>query len=181
MAFKSSYHLQLDQLPKMDAEVVLVGGHDSKMAFESSYQLWAFRLPKPDAKRPSTRGHDSKLHAEGASFRAHKSKVAFKSCNHLRPCRLTKLDDEGALAGQATQMWPSSLRTIRSYAGYPSWTLKGLKLGVTTPRWPSNNRSTICSRAGYPSWTTKGRQVGLTTLSWTLSLLTICNRTGCLS
>jgi len=133
MAFKSSHHLQLCRLPKMEAEVVLVGGHDSEMAFESTYHLRLCRLPKLHAQRPSTRGHDSKFHAKGASFATHKSKVALKSSYHLRPCWLTKLDNEGASAGHTTHMWPSGLLTIRSHAGYPSWTLKWHLLSVTTP------------------------------------------------
>ena len=108
------------------------------MAFKSSYHLRLCRLPKVDAERPTARGHNSKLHSEGASFGAHESKVAFKSSCHLRPCWLTKLDDEGALAGHSTKMWPSSLLTIRSHAGYPCWTLKGRLLSFTTPMYPSS-------------------------------------------
>jgi len=61
MTFKSSYHLQPCQLPKLDAEGPSVGGYDSKMAFKSSYHLQPCWLPKLDAGGASVGGHDSNM------------------------------------------------------------------------------------------------------------------------
>jgi len=54
---------------------------------------------------------------------------------------------------------PSSLLTIYSRAGYPSWTLEGRHLRIAN----TNGLLSllfICSRAGYPSWTLEEHQFG---------------------
>jgi len=73
--------------------------------------------------------------------------MAFKSWYHLQSCQLPKLDTGGASVGSHDFKRPLSLLIIRSHAGYPSWTLEGRQLGVTTLRWHSND----FSREGTPN------------------------------
>jgi len=58
--------------------------------------------------------------------------MAFKFSYHLKLCRLPKLDTRMASVAGHDYKRPSSLLTICSHASYPSWTLEGLQLGVTT-------------------------------------------------
>ena len=85
--------------------------------------------------------------------------IAFRPSYHLQLCRLSKLDAGGVLVGGHDSKWHSSLLTIYSHADYPSWTLEGCQLGVTTSKWPSS-LPTSYSRAGYPSWMLEGHQLG---------------------
>ena len=116
--------------------------------------------------------------------------MAFKSSYRLQPCRLSKLDAGGISWGSRLQ-WPSTPPTTCSRADYPSWTLEGRQLWVTTTnglqvflplaavsiaqvgswsgvswghgyKWLSSILITY-SCAGYPRWVLEGRQLEVTT------------------
>jgi len=72
--------------------------------------------------------------------------MTFKSSCHLQPCRLPKVDAWGASVGGHDYKWPSSPPTTYSRAGYPSYTLEGHQLGVTT----INGLQVLLSPAAMP-------------------------------
>jgi len=80
---------------------------------------------------------------------------------HFWACRLP-IKDKRAECLPHFQKWPTSLLTISSRVGYPSWALKVCQLGLRLPM--AFKSSYHLQPFGYPSWTlgvttTNGLQV----------------------
>ena len=173
MAFKSSCHLQLCRLPKLDAGGASVWDRDDK---------WPLSLPTTCSRA----GYLSWT-LGGVSWGS-RPQIAFKFSYHLQPCQFPKLEERqfGVMTTNQLQVllplvtipviqaghwrgiswghdykWPSSPSTTCSSAGYPSWTL-GALVRSRNYKWPSSPPTT-CGRAGYPSWMMEEHQLGVTT------------------